>query len=92
MTHLLERFRSRISTVLDGHQLDLEYFHYVINQEVFILSSASTIFDVSNDILETLIDLQKKFMQLFPKRWPLFLWGNVVVDDVNLSLFPNVAR
>ncbi|XP_047667772.1 uncharacterized protein zgc:174680 isoform X2 [Tachysurus fulvidraco] len=60
MTHLLERLRSRINAFLGGHQLDLDYFQYVINQEVFILSSASTIFDVPNDILETLMDLQQK--------------------------------
>ncbi|MGL4765494.1 MAG: hypothetical protein ACRC2N_10785, partial [Aeromonas sp.] len=60
MMHLLERLRSRINAVLDGHQLDLDYFQYVINQEVFILSSASTIFHVPNDILETLMDLQQK--------------------------------
>ncbi|KAF5892642.1 uncharacterized protein DAT39_017649, partial [Clarias magur] len=60
VTHLLERLRSQISAVLNGHHLDLDYFQVVINQEVFILSSASTIFDVPNYILETLMELQQK--------------------------------
>ncbi|KAI7802455.1 uncharacterized protein LOC130563201 [Triplophysa rosa] len=60
MTHLLERLRSRISAVLDGHQLDLDYFQYVVNLEVFIFSSASTICDVPIYILDTLMDLQRK--------------------------------
>uniref|UniRef100_A0A672M9U9 Resolvase HTH domain-containing protein n=1 Tax=Sinocyclocheilus grahami TaxID=75366 RepID=A0A672M9U9_SINGR len=38
----------------------LDYFQHVINQEWFILSSASTIFDVPNYILETLMNLQQK--------------------------------
>lgn len=60
MTQLLERLRSTISTVVDGHQLDLDYFHYILNQEVFILTSASTIFEVPHDILESLLTLQRK--------------------------------
>ncbi len=57
---LTKHLRSTISLVLDGHQLDLDYFQYIINQEVFILTSLSTIFEVPNDILETLLTLQRK--------------------------------
>ncbi len=46
--------------VSDEHQLDLDYFQYIINQEVFILTSLSTIFEVPNDILDTLLNLQRK--------------------------------
>ncbi|KAI2644132.1 Armadillo repeat-containing protein 6 [Labeo rohita] len=72
MTHLLEHLRSRISVVVDGHQLDLDYFH-VVNQEMFILSSASTIFDVPNDILETLMDLQQKISAALSQEVTLVL-------------------
>lgn len=60
ITQILECLRSTVSTVVNGHQLDLDYFHYILNQEVFILTSASTIFEVPHDILETLMTLQRK--------------------------------
>ncbi len=51
---LTKHLRSTISLVLDGHQVDLDYFQYIINQEVFILTSLSTIFEVPNYIWKLL--------------------------------------
>ncbi|XP_076829288.1 uncharacterized protein LOC143475338 isoform X3 [Brachyhypopomus gauderio] len=60
VTHLLERLQSRISGILDRPNLDLDYFLYVVNQEVFILTSAATVFNVPSEIEENLLSLQRK--------------------------------
>ncbi|XP_048878515.1 uncharacterized protein zgc:174680 [Brienomyrus brachyistius] len=63
VTQVLDRLRHNIITILNQPQLDLDYFLYVINQEMFILTSASTVFDIPFEIINTLSDLQIKLQR-----------------------------
>uniref|UniRef100_A0A3B3T1B9 Integrase core domain-containing protein n=1 Tax=Paramormyrops kingsleyae TaxID=1676925 RepID=A0A3B3T1B9_9TELE len=59
----LDGLRHRIISILHQPQLDLDYFLYVINQEMLILTSASTVFDIPIEIINTLSDLQRKLQR-----------------------------
>ncbi|KAL7853834.1 hypothetical protein AOLI_G00206780 [Acnodon oligacanthus] len=71
-TDLLERLRSRISDTLGRPQLDLDYFQYLVNQEVFILTSASAVFDVPSEIVDGLLALQRKINGALSQEAPSY--------------------
>lgn len=56
----MERLLTRITEILDRPHLDLDYFQYVINQEAFIFTSASTVIHIPTDILQCILSLQEK--------------------------------
>ncbi len=68
-TQLLKRLKSRITDVLSQPHLNLDYFQYVVNQEAFIVTAASTIFNIPAEIAECLLSLQNKI--LAAKRVPV---------------------
>lgn len=51
LRHVMERLQSRSKDVLDHAHLDLDYFQYVINQEVFIKTSVLTVLDTTMDAM-----------------------------------------
>ncbi|MEQ2317106.1 hypothetical protein AMECASPLE_039335 [Ameca splendens] len=69
----MERLLSRINEVLDRPHLDLDYFHYVINQEVFVFTSASTVLDVPVDVMECILNLQEKIRATISQAEPCVL-------------------
>ncbi|XP_028433439.1 uncharacterized protein LOC114555103 [Perca flavescens] len=58
-TQLLQRLESRITDTLSQPYFNLDYFQYVVNQEAFILTSASTILNIPAEIVECLLSLQR---------------------------------
>ncbi|XP_051794348.1 uncharacterized protein LOC110972132 isoform X1 [Acanthochromis polyacanthus] len=59
-TRLLERLKSRITDVLDQPHLNLDYFQYIVNQEAFILTAASSTLNIPPEIVSCLLSLQSK--------------------------------
>ncbi|KAJ0055815.1 hypothetical protein NL108_013139, partial [Boleophthalmus pectinirostris] len=69
LTQLMGRLLTRIADILDQPHLDLDYFQYVINQETFIFTSASTIIHIPTDIMQCILNLQDKInVALTPER------------------------
>ncbi|XP_026087087.1 uncharacterized protein LOC113061840 isoform X1 [Carassius auratus] len=58
-TQLLQRLESRITDTLSQPYFNLDYFQYVVNQEAFILTSASSILNIPAEIVECLLSLQR---------------------------------
>lgn len=72
-TELLRRLAARISEVLAQPQLDLDYFQYVVNQEVFILTSASSVLHKPSDVVECILSLQGKIHTFLCQKRPCAL-------------------
>lgn len=59
-TRLLERLKSRITDVLNQPHLNLDYLQYIVNQEAFILTAASSTLNIPAEIVSCLLSLQSK--------------------------------
>uniref|UniRef100_A0A672ZBE4 Integrase catalytic domain-containing protein n=1 Tax=Sphaeramia orbicularis TaxID=375764 RepID=A0A672ZBE4_9TELE len=51
---------SRITDVLNQPHLNLDYLQYIVNQEAFILTAASSTLNIPAEIVECLLSLQSK--------------------------------
>lgn len=59
-TLLLERLKSRITEVLNQTHINLDYFQYVVNQEAFIMTAASSTMHIPHEIVSCLLSLQSQ--------------------------------
>ncbi len=73
LTQLMSRLSSRIAEIVGQPHLDMDYLQYVVNQEVFIWTSASTVLHIPTDIVEYLLSLQSKINTACSPEKPLAL-------------------
>lgn len=67
-TQLLERLKFRISDALSQQHLDLDYFQYIVNQETFILTAASSRLNIPEEIVDSLLNLQSQIYTALSKE------------------------
>lgn len=73
----MRRLSSRIGEIVGQPHLDKDYFQYVVNQEVFIWTSASTVLQKPTDVVECLLSLQTKITAALSPETPLALIAEV---------------
>lgn len=69
-TRLLERLKSRITDVLNQPHLNLDYLQYIVNQEAFILTAASSTLNIPVEIVLCLLSLQSKIHSAVSQESP----------------------